>query len=84
MVQELHKRGYEKLRVVPSLSPSGLSWRCEFVTNSGKSFCASNWIEKFVGSKNEIKHTPQKLADLFIKGNSDFLKTCEGVHYYAG
>jgi DNA-binding transcriptional ArsR family regulator len=28
MVQELHRRGYERLRVAPGLSPSGLHWRC--------------------------------------------------------
>ena len=29
----LHKKGYENLRIVPSLSPSGLSWRCSFIEN---------------------------------------------------
>jgi DNA-binding transcriptional ArsR family regulator len=31
MVQELHRRGYERLRVAPGLSPSGLHWRCSIV-----------------------------------------------------
>jgi hypothetical protein len=28
MVGELHKRGYQKLRVMPFMSPSGNAWRC--------------------------------------------------------
>jgi DNA-binding transcriptional ArsR family regulator len=31
MVQELHRRGYEQLRVAPGISPSGLHWRCSIV-----------------------------------------------------
>jgi hypothetical protein len=31
MVRELHYCGFEKLRIIPYLSPSGLYWRCEFV-----------------------------------------------------
>lgn len=28
MVGELHKKGYQRLRVVPAMSPSGMHWRC--------------------------------------------------------
>jgi hypothetical protein len=28
MVGELHKRGYQRLRVMPYMAPSGLHWRC--------------------------------------------------------
>ena len=31
MVAELHKLGYEGLRVAPFLSPSGCYWRCVFL-----------------------------------------------------
>ena len=27
MVHELHKRGYQRLRIVPGMSPSGMHWR---------------------------------------------------------
>jgi len=35
MVHELHKLGYQKLRIVPGMSPSGMWWRCSItpVTN---------------------------------------------------
>ena len=29
MVGELHKRGFQRLRVMPYMSPSGAYWRCE-------------------------------------------------------
>ena len=28
MVAALHRRGYERLRIEPGMSPSGMSWRC--------------------------------------------------------
>jgi hypothetical protein len=28
MVGELHRRGYQKMRVMPFMSPSGTAWRC--------------------------------------------------------
>ena len=34
MVQELHRRGYERLRVAPGLSRSGLHWGCSVVPAS--------------------------------------------------
>ena len=36
MVHELHKRGYQRLRIVPGVSPSGAYWRCSVtpITNT--------------------------------------------------
>jgi len=31
MVHELHKAGYQRLRIAPSMSPSGGYWRCQVV-----------------------------------------------------
>ena len=31
MVTELHRRGFERLRIAPYMAPSGLYWRCCFV-----------------------------------------------------
>jgi hypothetical protein len=34
MVHELHKLGYQRLRIAPGMSPSGMHWRCS-VTHAG-------------------------------------------------
>ena len=34
MVHELHKRGYQRLRIVPGMSPSGMHWRCSVTAAS--------------------------------------------------
>jgi hypothetical protein len=34
MVHELHKLGYQRVRIVPGMSPSGCHWRCA-VTHAG-------------------------------------------------
>ncbi|UAM98743.1 hypothetical protein K8354_02650 [Polaribacter litorisediminis] len=90
MVKELHKCGYGNLRVIPSISPNGLAWRCEFIDQKKQNdFIASTWIEsKMVENyKVEMKLSPQELADLFIKENINFLEHCkekneEYEHWY--
>ena len=81
MVKELHKQGFGRLRIIPSLSPSGLYWRCSFIDETNNNhFIASGWICKHEkeNSQEEIKLTPQELADLFMKENSDFIEHCKG------
>jgi len=79
---ELHKRGYDNLHIVPSLSPTGLAWRCKFVvmSNGGKqSIIVSNWISQFINDENkEIKQSPQELAKLLEKENAEFFVKCKG------
>jgi tRNA (cmo5U34)-methyltransferase len=85
IASELHKRGYEKLHVVPSIAPTGLAWRCRFVVPyNGKnlSFFACSWIEEFINDKNiEIKLSIQVLSDLFEKEHTDFLAKCCGENH---
>ena len=81
VAQELHKRGYGNLRVVPSLSPSGMSWRCSFVDKQSKSeFIVSNWVYKHEdGALNgEIIISVEELTDVFIRENEDFIALCKG------
>lgn len=81
MVEELHKRGFGKLRIIPSLAPSGMYWRCSFIDESKENnFIASNWIHDHEkeNSREEIKLTMQELADLFIKENLEFIEHCKG------
>lgn len=47
MVHELHKAGYQRIRVLPYLAPSGMYWRCEItpsdnVADDGYSFIEPN------------------------------------------
>ncbi|MET3732624.1 hypothetical protein [Moheibacter stercoris] len=81
MVEEIHKRGFQKLRVIPSLSPSGMYWRCNFVEKVKRyEFCSSNWIydHEKGNSSEELKYTTQELADLFIQENKEFIEHCKG------
>jgi hypothetical protein len=85
VARELHKRGYENLHVVPSISPSGCHWRCAFVviSNSEKqSISASSWIHKFSPfEKEEIIQSPKELCELFEKDNIEFLTKCRGKNH---
>ncbi len=81
IVKELHIRGFEKLRVIPSMSPSGLSWRCSFIVDSSSKFkpvISSSWIQDVfnVGEKNEC--SIEELTDMFVKKHIGFLQKCKG------
>lgn len=81
MVEELHKCGYGKLRVVPSLSPSGVYWRCSFVDKPTKSeLTASTWIYDIEKKSLNglIALTAKEMADIFIRENWDFIELCRG------
>ena len=81
MAAELHRRGYGELRVVPYLSPSGTSWRCNFVDKTTRTHInTSEWIYDLEeGSKcKELKLTLKELADIFIEENREFLELCKG------
>jgi hypothetical protein len=82
VASELHRRGYEKLHVIPSISPNGMHWRCRFVViENGKkqSISVSSWINKFVSNENEgIKQSEQELSDILEKENVEFLAKCKG------
>jgi hypothetical protein len=67
MIEELHKRGYESLKAIPSLSPSGASWRLElFNADWSQRESASKWLEcNFKIEKEEITESNVELADLF-------------------
>ncbi|GGH40938.1 hypothetical protein IA57_02590 [Mangrovimonas yunxiaonensis] len=81
MAQEIHKRGFGKLRIIPSVSPSGMYWRCNFVDEAKRnSFIASNWLLNYEkeDSEQEIELTAQELADLFMKENIKFIDHCKG------
>ena len=81
MVKELHKRGYGKLQVMPSVSPNGMSWRCSFYNDLRQNpYPASIWLEKYEYEifQDEIIHAAQKLADFYVKDNMEFIEQCKG------
>lgn len=81
MVQELHKCGFEKLRIMPCLSPSGLHWRCIFISEkSGERYIASNWIAELESENvdEEIEQNTKELTTLFKDEHDNFLKQCKG------
>jgi hypothetical protein len=81
MVAELHNRGFEKLRIIPSLSPSGLHWRCSFIAGAEDiPLNASNWLSGYEDehSHAEVQPTTEEMADVFMKDNVEFLGRCKG------
>jgi hypothetical protein len=81
VARELHKRGYEKLRVIPSLSPTGLAWRCKYVvSNEEKQYIiVSNWIYNFFqNNEKEIIQSTKELTDLLENEDEIFFIKCKG------
>jgi hypothetical protein len=92
MVRELHLRGYQDIRVIPSLSPSGLSCRCSLLFDADaeiQEFIGSSWIFSLLDRDGDSKLSVEGLADLFIEENREKLDRCrkdnkEYVEWYAG
>jgi predicted RNase H-like nuclease len=81
MVQELHLRGYQRVRIAPSLSPSGTSWRCDIAVASNidpthgarllEWDCAAHYSSS-TGNRcfdwtDADRVSPSRLADLFVE-----------------
>ena len=81
IVKELHIRGFEKLRVIPSLAPSGLYWRCSFLADTDserKTIITSGWIQDILNIEQKIEYSLGELTDKFEKDHIDFLNLCKG------
>lgn len=48
MVHEMHKRGFQKLRALPTLAPSGMHWRCLITdaSNTDQTGTPVTWSER--------------------------------------
>lgn len=78
---ELHLRGFENVRVLPFLSPSGCHWRCYFFVVTGSvinEMIATNWIQEIVNIEEKIQFSVKELTDIFEKDNPLFLADCKG------
>lgn len=91
VIAELHNRGYELLRLCPSLSPSGCSWRCIATTKDNTyeqcgAMCASqSWSETTVNVSNgqlfkdeDYMLNIQTAADRFCKEYPKLVKASKG------
>jgi hypothetical protein len=81
IVKELHIRGFENLRVIPSLSPTGLAWRCNFVSVTDRekeAIVTSTWIENYFSKEKNIQFSIVELTDLFQREHAGFLNKCKG------
>ena len=81
LVKELHIRGYEKLRIIPSLSPTGLAWRCSLISDTiskRNTIIISNWIQDIFNIEEKNDFSIEQLTDLFVKEHIGFLNECKG------
>jgi hypothetical protein len=100
MVHELHKRGYQRLRIMPGMSPSGANWRCNVtpVTNilrthgaMARSFdhFSANYTSgvenAYFGWKDATQDTARTLADKFLSRFGEIAEAGRGRDWvYAG
>lgn len=94
MIHELHKRGFQKLRALPTLSPSGSYWRCliTYAENSDRAGLPISWDEpsdlvvgystgqgtSYFGWSGFENSTARELADHFIKVYPDLTQRGQG------
>lgn len=83
MVGELHKRGHQRLRISPGMSPSGMHWRClvtsadnilrshgALVANHDEevvAFYTSGQENEYFGWTDARRATARQLAEMFIE-----------------
>lgn len=81
MVSELHKRGYQAVRIAPGMSASGMHWRCNvtpasntlasngaLLANWGGSVASYSSAEetRYFGWEDATTASARELADMFI------------------
>ncbi|MEO1984068.1 MAG: hypothetical protein ABGX22_24085 [Pirellulaceae bacterium] len=92
MVHELHKRGYQLLRIVPGLNASGTSWRCGVTPRSntlkshGAMSATYDRMAKYTSaSENQYfewtdatTDTARQLADKFVDRFPEIVSDAQG------
>lgn len=81
LVHELHRLGYQRLRIAPGMAPSGVYWRCTLAAAShfsaangacivgggAPAACYSSGQERiYFGWEDAAAAGPQKLATMFV------------------
>lgn len=93
-IRVLHQRGYHRLRILPGMSPSGMSWRVSIATtadlNTGLWFDAAHAVlhstgglTEFAGSEVTVTATPESVADLILNGLPAIVPTHDDPGYVA-
>jgi hypothetical protein len=99
MVLELHKAGFQKLRVVPGMSPSGCHWRCHVTTadniqengwepidwEHGIAQYTSGDENSYFGWSDSPGKSARELAQMLLDRMPDMARRGAGIdHLYAG
>ena len=100
MVHELHKRGYQLLRIAPGMSASGCHWRCAITPRSNifkthgamlkdVDRCAAHYTSgqdnQYFGWSDATTDTVQQLADRFMERYPEIVDAAIGDDWsYAG
>lgn len=99
MVHELHKRGYQLLRIVPGLNASGSAWRCGITSRNNilrkHGALACDWSKmanyssaegnQYFGWEDCQSDTARQLADKFVARFPELIASSEGLDWnYCG
>lgn len=99
MVNELHKAGYQRLRIAPGMAPSGCHWRCH-VTPAGN-VAPNGWEpldwngriasystgqkDRYFGWEDATQDSARRLAAKFIQRFPEIARDGQGTDWaYAG
>jgi len=100
MVHELHKGGYQLLRIAPGMSPSGCHWRCSITPRSNIlrshgarvkdwTHCVASYSSaqdnEYFGWRDAEQDNVQQLAQRFVERFPDIVEASHGDDWnYAG
>lgn len=75
---ELHQKGFSGLEVIPSLSPSGVYWRCDFINaKTQEKVSVSNWLQEAYDI-NVDDLLLDDIAEKFENQHQQFILSCSG------
>ena len=74
----LHQKGFLSLEVIPSLAPSGVYWRCDFINvKTREKLSVSNWLQgEFDIDADELQF--DDIAEKFENQHQQFNLSCRG------
>lgn len=96
-VRTLHERGYDRIRVLPGMSPSGVYWRVTIATvdntdpGGGRSVSdyeaavtyTTGSLTEFAGSEVTVTTSPEVVADIILSALPRIVPTADDPAYVA-